>query len=94
MNTLSISRARETAGIAMDTNDPYGGSTDEEGSVMCICCHIHVHHWSLIEPTAPQFPSNLTQLPDLFSECTFLLYGNYTPSDRHLITRYITAYDG
>ena len=36
----------------------------------------------------------LTDLLNLFSKCTFLLYGNFVAADRRLIRRYITAYDG
>ncbi|XP_064393030.1 DNA repair protein XRCC1-like isoform X2 [Halichondria panicea] len=76
-----IERARERKPkmTKVTIEDPYGGSTDEEETT-----------------TGTKAPtlSDLTKLPDLFSKCTFLLYGNCSLSDRHLITRYITAYNG
>ena len=37
---------------------------------------------------------SLLDLPNFFSKCHFLLYGNFEPAKRRLLTRYITAYDG
>ena len=42
----------------------------------------------------PETQENPHDLPHFFSECHFLLYGNFEPSERRQLTRYIIAYDG
>ena len=42
----------------------------------------------------PKTQENLHDLPNFFSECHFLLYGNFEPTERRQLTRYIMAYDG
>lgn len=37
---------------------------------------------------------SLASLPDFFSHCCFMLYGNFSSADRRLVERYITAYNG
>lgn len=57
-----------------------------------------VHTYSNSYPGTEEQPTSsdksLTNLPDFFSKCHFFLYGNFSPSDRRLLVRYITAYNG
>lgn len=46
-----------------------------------------------IEPESNTNKS-LLDLPTFFSDCHFLLYGDFDASDTKLIKRYITAYSG
>ena len=45
-------------------------------------------------PSSRTSTTNLLELPEFFSKMVFLLYGEFEPDERRLLTRYITAYNG
>ncbi|KAJ7304106.1 hypothetical protein JRQ81_011630 [Phrynocephalus forsythii] len=58
--------------------DPYAGSTDENTDV----------------EEQGEADQPIPELPDLFGGKCFFLYGEFPPQERHLLNRYITAFNG
>lgn len=69
----------------------YGAFYNTYTGVHACVCHIFPHP-SLTDEKDTE--TSLANLPDLFSRSHFLLYGAFSPPDRRLVQRYITAYNG
>ncbi|XP_064617203.1 DNA repair protein XRCC1-like isoform X2 [Liolophura sinensis] len=69
--------------------DPYGDSTDED--------EFNATSKSGSKPSAAtgdDSDSGLPELPDFFTDKKFFLYGDFVASERRLLVRYITAFNG
>ncbi|XP_060076028.1 DNA repair protein XRCC1-like [Ylistrum balloti] len=74
-----------------DEVDNYGDSTDNDDEPSKKTTHNKV---SKMEVEDDDDDSGLPELPDLFTNKNFFLYGDFSVSERRLIVRYITAYNG
>ena len=72
-----------------DKDDPYGGSTDEDEPSTSKPAPINNHRAG-----HDSDDSGLPDLPDYFTDKHFYLYGDFASTERRLLTRYITAYNG
>ncbi|KAK6173680.1 hypothetical protein SNE40_017088 [Patella caerulea] len=79
--------------------DLYGGSTDEDEPMDTSVSKVKTSP----KPMKTAVPydeeegsddSGLPELPDFFTNKTFFLYGEFSDTDKRLLTRYITAYNG
>ena|SRR6218665_2362038 len=61
-----------------DDEDIYNASTDEE----------------MVANEDNKSDDEFPELPDFFGGKSFFLYGSFSPEDRRLLVRYITAYNG
>lgn len=73
-----------------DDVDMYGDSTDEDESPPKKTPQKEVK----MEADDDDKDLELPELPDLFTNKNFFLYGDFSVSERRLIIRYITAYNG
>lgn len=71
------------------STDPYGDSTDEDDP------DLSSKNGSKPPTTQGEdSDSGLPELPDFFTDKKFFLYGDFVPSERRLLVRYITAFNG
>jgi len=78
---------------AEDDDDEYGGSTEDESD------NDRKDDHAASEPSKDQNKceavlSNLPPLPNYFNRESFLIYGDFEPTERRRLVRYITAYNG
>lgn len=75
-----------------DDADPYGDSTDNDEPSAKKALSSDVTKMEVDDDDDND--SGLPELPDFFTDKNFFLYGDFSVSERRLLTRYITAYDG
>nr|XP_022341040.1 DNA repair protein XRCC1-like [Crassostrea virginica] len=97
---------RVKAKLASESKDsnPYGDSTDEDEPAKkskpspskntSDSKPSTSQHSGAMKTGEDSDDSGLPELPDYFTDKHFFLYGDFPGSERRLLTRYITAYDG
>nr|XP_022340749.1 DNA repair protein XRCC1-like [Crassostrea virginica] len=97
---------RVKAKLASESKDsnPYGDSTDEDEPAKKSKLSPSKdtsdpkpstsQHSGALKTGEDSDDSGLPELPDYFTDKHFFLYGDFPGSERRLLTRYITAYDG
>jgi hypothetical protein len=69
-----------------DDDDIYGASTDEDEKIAT----------KTLSPgkASPSKTKDLPDLPNFFSKKNFMMYGEFSNSERKTLNRFIVAYDG
>ncbi|ESO82175.1 hypothetical protein LOTGIDRAFT_176980, partial [Lottia gigantea] len=94
-NKAKVEGEKKTAAVKQE-DDEYGGSTDEDSPIkQPVTKTIKTEEPMKTNDTEyDSSDSGLPELPDFFTDKVFFLYGDFSETERRLMTRYITAYNG